>query len=87
MYRKIARKTLEWPKMAIPNFSDNFFQRDWYKFGMAKNGCSKFFSNNFFQKDWYKFGTTKNGCSKFFPTVFPKKTGINLEQPKISNFC
>ena len=24
-------------------FSNNFSQTDWYKFGMAKNGCSKFF--------------------------------------------
>ena len=26
----------------------------------------------------------KNGHSEFFPTVFPKKTGINLEWPKIA---
>ena len=25
----------------------------------------------------------KNGCSKFFLTIFPKKTGINLEWPKM----
>ena len=24
----------------------------------------------------------KNGCSNFFPTMFPKRTGINLEWPK-----
>ena len=24
--------------MAISNFSDNFPKKDWYKFGMAKNG-------------------------------------------------
>ena len=34
---------LEWPKMAVLNFSNNFSQKDCYKFGMAKNGCSKFF--------------------------------------------
>ena len=25
----------------------------------------------------------KNGHSEFFPTTFPKKTGINLEWPKL----
>ena len=48
---------------------------------MAKNGHFKFFSNNFSQEDWYKFGMAKNGHSEFFPTIFPKKTGINLEWP------
>ena len=43
MYRKIVRKNPEWPKMAVLNFSDNFSQKDWYRFGMAKNGCCKFF--------------------------------------------
>ena len=43
MYRKIVRKNSEWPKMAILNLSDKFSQKDWYKFGMAKNGSSKFF--------------------------------------------
>ena len=33
---------LEWPKMAVPNFFQQFSQKDWYKFGMAKNGHSKF---------------------------------------------
>ena len=32
-------------------FSDNFFQKDWYKFGMAKNDHSEFYSDNFSQKD------------------------------------
>ena len=27
----------------------------------------------------------KNGHSEFFPTIFPKKTGINSEWPKIHN--
>ena len=33
------RKTginLEWPKMAVSIFFDNFSQKDWYKFGMEK---------------------------------------------------
>ena len=68
--------------MDVPNFFfDNVSQKDWYKFGMAKNGHFKFFSNNFSQEDWYKFGMAKNGHSEFFPTIFPKKTGINLEWP------
>ena len=25
----------------------------------------------------------KNGCSEFFLTIFPKKTGINSEWPKM----
>ena len=37
----------EWPKMAVPNFSDNFSQKDWYKFRMAKSGCSEFFPTIF----------------------------------------
>ena len=24
-------------------FSDNFSQKDWYKFGLVRNGCSEFF--------------------------------------------
>ena len=31
-----------------------------------------------------KFRMTKNGRSKLFLTIFPKKTGINLEWPKIA---
>ena len=37
---------LEWPKMAVPNF----FQQFLYKFGMAKNGCSQFFLTIFPKK-------------------------------------
>ena len=42
------------------------------------------FSNNFLPKDSYKFGMAKNGHSEFFLTIFPKKTGINLEWPKMA---
>ena len=42
------------------------------------------FSDNFSQKDWYKFGMAKNGHSEFFLTIFPKKTGINFEWPKMA---
>ena len=31
-----------------------------------------------------KFGMAKNGHSKFFLTIFPKKTGINSEWPKMA---
>ena len=44
----------------------------------------RIFFNNFTQKDQYKFGMAKNGCSKFFLTIFPQKTGINLEWPKMA---
>ena len=49
---------LEWPKIAIPNFS----KRDWYKFGIAQNGCSKFFPTIFPKKDWYKCCIRSNIC-------------------------
>ena len=77
---------LEWPKMAVLYFFQQFFPKDWYKFRVAKNDHYNF-SNNFPQKDCYKFRMA-NGCSEFFPTIFPKKTGINLEWPKmvITNF-
>ena len=41
---------LEWPKLAVLNFSDYFAQKDWYKFRTAKNGCSKFFPTVFPKK-------------------------------------
>ena len=37
IFPKKTGTNLEWPKMAIPNFFGNFPQKDWYKFGMAKN--------------------------------------------------
>ena len=43
MHSKIVRKNSEWPKMAIPNFFQQFFQEDCYKLGMAKTGYSEFF--------------------------------------------
>ena len=56
---------LEWPKMAILNFSNNFSQKDWYKFRMAKNAHSEFIETFLVQKDWKKFGMAKNGHSEF----------------------
>ena len=66
---------LEWPKMAeifpimFPKnafwsktiFSNNFSQTDWYKFGMAKNGCSEFFPTIFpnDRQQWPKMAIPK----------------------------
>ena len=83
MYRKIVRKNSEWPKMAIPIFSDNFSQKDWYKFKMAKNGHSKFFLTIFPKKTGTNSEWPKMAIPDFFPTIFPKKTGINLEWSKM----
>ena len=52
----------KWP---FQIFSDNFSQKDWYKFGMAKNGCSEFIQTVLVQKDWKKIGMVKNGHSEF----------------------
>ena len=40
----------EWPKMAVPNFFQQFFLKDWYNFRMAKDGCSNFFLTIFPKK-------------------------------------
>ena len=45
-----SQKDSEWPKMAVLNFFYNFSPKDWYKFGMAKNGPSKFFPTIFPKK-------------------------------------
>ena len=66
--------------MAVLNFFPTIFP--WYKFE-TKMAVPNF-SNNFSYKDWYKLGTAKIGCSQFFPTIFPKKTAINLEWPKMA---
>ena len=55
----------EWPIMAFQIFSNNFSQKDWYKFRMAKNVHSKFIETFLVQKDWKKFGMAKNGHSEF----------------------
>ena len=76
---KLSEKIQNGQKWAFQIYSDNFPQKDWYKFGMAK-----IFFWQFSQKDWYKFGMVKNGHSKFFLTIFPKKTGIKSEWPKMA---
>ena len=50
IFPKKTSINLEWPKMAIPNFSNNFPQKDWHKFGMAKNDHSNFFPTIFPKK-------------------------------------
>ena len=62
--------------------SDNFSQKNWYKFG--KKCLFQSFSDNFSQKDWYKFGMEKMAIPYYFPTIFLKKTGTNLEWPKMA---
>ena len=53
-------------KWLFQTFSDNFSQKDWYKFGMAKNGYSKFFLTIFKKKTDTNFGMAKNGLPYFF---------------------
>ena len=55
---------LEWPKMAIPNFFQNFSPKERYKFGMAKNGHSEFFliilpKKTCINLEWPKMGILK----------------------------
>ena len=54
MYRKIVRKNLKQPNWPFQMFSDNLSQKDWYKFGMAKNGDSKLIKTFLVQKHWKK---------------------------------
>ena len=49
--------------MAVPNFSDNFPQKHWYKFGMAKNTHSEFIETFLVLKDWRKFGWNGQKCT------------------------
>ena len=65
IFPKKTGTNLEWPKMAILNFPNNFPQKDWYKFRMEKNVHSEFIQTFLVQKDWKKFGMAKNGHSEF----------------------
>ena len=53
-------------------FSNNFSQKDWYKFGMAKNGHSEFFPIIFPRTDCYQFGMAKMAVLNFFQNFPPK---------------
>ena len=41
----------KWPKMVVSNFFQQFSQKHWSKFGIAKDRCSNF-SDNFSQKNY-----------------------------------
>ena len=43
IFPKITGINSDWPHLAVPIFSDNFSQKELYKFRMAKNGHSEFF--------------------------------------------
>ena len=48
MHRKIVEKNFEMVIFGHSEFlPNNFSQKDWYKFGMVKNGHSEFFSQFF----------------------------------------
>ena len=81
---KIVRKNSKWPFLTIPNLCPSFWEKLW---GKMQNGYfwpfqiyTKLFEKNCSKK----FVTVKNGCFKFFLTIFPKKTGTNLEWPKMA---
>ena len=69
--------------MAVPIFSNNFSQTDWYKFG-TKMAVPQFFPIMFPKKTATNLEWPKMAVLKFFPTIFPKRTGINLEWPKMA---
>ena len=66
---KLSEKNSEWPKMAIPNFP----QKDWYKFGMAENGHSKFFPTIFPKKTGINLEWPKMAIPNFSQQFFPKR--------------
>ena len=65
--------SLEWPKWLFQIFPDNFSQKDWYKFRMAKNAYSEFIQTFLVQKDLKKFGMAKNGHFEFIWTFLVQK--------------
>ena len=54
-------------------FSANFSQKDWYKFGMAKNGHSEFFLPIFPKKTGINLEQPKMVVPNFFWQFFPKR--------------
>ena len=81
---KLSEKIQNCQKWLFQIFSDIFSQKDWYKFRMAKNGCSKFFLTIFPKKTDINSEWPKMAVPNFFPTIFPEETGINLEWPKMA---
>ena len=72
----------EWKKMVIPNFFQQFSQKDWYKFGMAKYGCSEFFPTFFPKKTGINLEWPKMQIPNLLKPFWYKKTGRNLEWSK-----
>ena len=50
MTEKLSEKIQNSQKWPFQIFSDNFSQKDWYIFGMAKNGHSEYFPTIFSKK-------------------------------------
>ena len=73
IFPKMTGINLEWPKMAVPNFSKNFSQKDCYKFGMAKNGHSEFFPIIFTRKTGINLEWPKMAVPNFFQQFFPNR--------------
>ena len=72
-FPKKTGTNLEWPKMAVLNFFQQFSQKDWYKFGMAKNGSSKFFPTIFPKRTGINLEWPKMAVLNFFQQFFPKR--------------
>ena len=53
--------------------SNNFFQKDWYKLRMAKNGNSDFLSDKFSKKDWFSIQNGQKWPFQIFPKSFSQK--------------
>ena len=70
------RKTginLEWPKMAVSIFFDNFSQKDWYKFGMEKMAIPYYFPTMFLKKTGTNLEWPKMAILNFFQQFFPNR--------------
>ena len=59
--------------MDVPIFLDNVSQKDWYKLGMAKYGCSNLFLTIFPKRTGIKFGMAKNGHSILISNNFSQE--------------
>ena len=64
IFSKRTGTNSEWPKMAVLNVSNNSFQKDWYKFRMAKIFPKKTGINS----EWPKMAILN-----FFQQFFPKR--------------
>ena len=60
----------KWPFQIFPTI---FPQKDGYKFGMAKNGCSKIFLTIFPKKNGINFEWQKIAVPNLFQHFFPKR--------------